>query len=57
MKQEMFIQVVTYVDHDKNSFNGQYEPLLKAAIAEAIKLVLGTPKKDTTMDFEYGDPV
>lgn len=58
MKQEMFIQVVTYIDHEKNSFNQKaYEAELAARIAQAVKDAIGTPKNATTMDFEYGDPL
>lgn len=57
MKQQMFIRVDTVVDNDKNSSNDRYEPLVREAIKAAIKEVLGTPKKDTTVEFDYGDPV
>jgi phenylpyruvate tautomerase PptA (4-oxalocrotonate tautomerase family) len=57
MKQELNILVVTHVDDDKVGSQKAYEAELAARITQAVKDAIGTPKKDTIVDFEYGDPV
>ncbi len=59
MKQRLSFIVVTDVDHDKqNCLSEIYEKALQEAVREAVKKVLGTPKKRTeVLEFEYGDPV
>lgn len=58
MKQQMEILVTTEVDHDKqDAINAVYERLLADAIKKAVKEIIGTPRRVTTVDITYGDPV